>query len=62
MKNVTFPRTYTTLGAIYRAKKTFSERFPTKTFVVIKQDGKYTLECINETQQVVVEYVGNEII
>ena len=47
MKNHSFPKTYTTLGAVNRAKKTYLERFPDKDFVVVKQDGKYLLEAID---------------
>ena len=41
-----FPKTYTTLGAIYRGKKNFETMFPDSTFVVVKQDGKFILERI----------------
>lgn len=43
MKNHTFPKTYTTAGAVYRAKKTYGERFPEQVFEVVKQDGKFLL-------------------
>lgn len=43
MKFVSFPRTYTTPGAVYRAKKNFTERFPELVFAVTKEDGKYVL-------------------
>jgi hypothetical protein len=46
MKNHSFPKTYTTAGAVYRAKKTYSERFPDQTFMVVKQDGVYILESV----------------
>lgn len=49
MKNLTFPRTYTTPGAVYRAKKNYTERFPDKTFMVIKQDGTYVLDVVGQT-------------
>lgn len=55
MKNHSFPKTYTTAGAVYRAKKTYSERFPEQSFVIVKQDGKYILDSI--TNKVVVEEV-----
>lgn len=43
MKNHTFPKTYTTAGAVYRAKKTYGQRFPEQVFEVVKQDGKFLL-------------------
>jgi len=46
MKNHSFPKTYTTAGAVYRAKKNYSERFPEQTFMVVKQDGVYILESV----------------
>lgn len=61
-RNHSFPKTYTTAGAVYRAKKNFQQRFPNTEFVIIKQDGKYVLDSVSQTQEVVVEYVGNEIV
>ena len=43
MKNHSFPKTYTTLGAVNRAKKIYSERFTT-AFKVTKEDGKFVLD------------------
>ena len=50
MKNHSFPKTYTTPGAVYRAKKTYSERFPEQSFMIIKQDGKYILDSVKVVQ------------
>lgn len=61
-RNHSFPKTYTTAGAIYRAKKNFEQRFPTQSFVIIKQDDKFILECVTETQEVVMETETNEIV
>ena len=64
MKNHSFPKTYTTAGAAYRAKKIYTERFEGQTFMVVKQDNKFLLECV-ESQQVVdqvVEATNNEIV
>ena len=44
----TFPKTYTTLGAIYRGKKNYEKMFPTSTFMVVKQEGKFILERIEK--------------
>lgn len=49
-RNHTFPKTYTTAGAVGRAKRTFEQRFPNKTFVVMKQDGKYVLDAVSQEQ------------
>lgn len=46
MKNHSFPKTYTTAGAVYRAKKIYTERFPEQTFSVVKQDGNYILNSV----------------
>lgn len=60
MKNHSFPKTYTTAGAVYRAKKTYSERFPEQSFVIVKQDGKYILDSISSTMEVVQGEVRQE--
>lgn len=49
-RNHTFPKTYTTAGAVGRAKRNFEQRFPNKTFVVMKQDGKYVLDAVSQEQ------------
>lgn len=62
-RNHSFPKSYTTAGAVYRAKKNFQQRFPDMVFVIIKEGEKYILECVTQTKEVVVvEYVGNEIL
>lgn len=49
MRNHTFPKTYTTAGAVYRAKKNFETMFPNQIFSVIKQGKKvYVLDTINQ--------------
>lgn len=49
MRNHTFPKTYTTPGAVYRAKKNFETMFPNQIFSVIKQGEKvYVLDTINQ--------------
>lgn len=60
MKNHSFPKTYTTAGAVYRAKKTYSERFPEQSFMIVKQDGKYILDSISSTMEVVQGEVRQE--
>lgn len=55
MKNHSFPKTYTTAGAAYRAKKTYKTRFPEQDFSVVKEDGKYILSSSSvEVKQEVV--------
>lgn len=55
MKNHSFPKTYTTAGAVYRAKKTYKTRFPEQDFSVVKEDGKYILSSSSvEVKQEVV--------
>lgn len=61
-RNHSFPKTYTTAGAVYRAKKNFQERFPNTEFVILKEDGKYVLESVGMTQEVVMETETREII
>ena len=60
MKNHSFPKTYTTAGAVYRAKTTYSERFPEQSFMIVKQDGKYILDSISSTMEVVQGEVRQE--
>lgn len=50
-RNHSFPKTYTTAGAVYRAKRNFEQRFPEKTFVVVKEDGKFVLDAITQPQE-----------
>lgn len=61
-RNHSFPKTYTTAGAVYRAKKNFEQRFPNTVFVILKEDGKYVLESVGMTQEVVMETETREII
>ena len=61
-RNHSFPKTYTTAGAVYRAKKNFQQRFPNTEFVIIKQDGKYVLDSVTEIQEVVMETQTQEIV
>jgi hypothetical protein len=50
-RNHSFPKTYTTAGAIYRAKKNFQEMFPDQSFITMKQDGKYILDKVTTEKQ-----------
>ena len=52
MKNHSFPKTYTTAGAVYRAKKNYNKRFPDQTFMIIKQDGLFILESVKVVESV----------
>ena len=67
-RNHSFPKTYTTAGAVYRARKTFQDRHPDYIFVIQKlSDKEYMLICpelqLQQGQQeVVVEYVDNQIV
>lgn len=55
MKNHSFPKSYTTAGAAYRAKKTYKTRFPEQDFSVVKEDGVYILSSSSvEVKQEVV--------
>lgn len=50
-RNHSFPKTYTTAGAVYRAKKNFQQRFPDVMFFIVHQpDGKYVLDTLNQNQ------------
>lgn len=51
-RNHSFPKTYTTAGAAYRARKVFEGRFPDMAFMIVKQDGKFVLEGVTQTQEV----------
>lgn len=62
MKNHSFPKTYTTAGAVYRAKKTYSERFPEQSFMIVKQDGKYILDSISTMVVVQGEVKQEEVV
>ena len=61
-RNHTFPKTYTTAGAVGRAKRNFEQRFPDKTFMVVRQEDKYVLEAVAQTQEVVMETETREIV
>ena len=51
-RNHSFPKTYTTTGAVYRAKKNFQQRFPEYVFVIQKlTDKEYMLICPNLQEQ-----------
>lgn len=57
-RNHTFPKFYTTAGAVGRAKRNFEQRFSEYTFIIQKlPDGQYMLICPNlkEQQEVVSE-------
>lgn len=61
-RNHSFPKTYTTAGAVYRAKKNFQVRFPNTEFVIIKEGEKYVLDSVTEIQEVVTETQTQEIV
>lgn len=58
-RNHSFPKTYTTAGAVYRGKKNFEKMFPDQSFVIVKQDGKYVLDSVTTTKQ---EVTSNEVV
>lgn len=69
-RNHSFPKTYTTAGACYRARKVFEKKFEGQVFSITRDDGKYilnldiqgTIERTKSQQEVVTETETLEIV